>query len=259
MEQIIAAAEACHEDKEGQQDKCWIEEPSLLFSGLHAWLRCDIAISWSSHWSTVKREWATWHRQIAIASREMKARAGRREEAGSIFIADFWTADGHWLAHIDRLHTHFLYARDDRGNVVGAAILVRALNQVIHAFLRHKLIDRAQQILIVDQSRKAVATEDQGIAFFQHLAENIDFHLRLGSQAAGNHIALRMCARLLLSQQPGAYLLSNPRMVLRDLIDARFAHEISAAVTYIRDIGQVPAQHCRDTGFAHATAQHILC
>src|SRR5690348_6441572 len=68
-----------------------------------------------------------------------------------------------------------------------------------------------------------------------------------------------MRACLVLCQKTCTHLFSNPRMVLRYLFRLSSTDQISTAITYIRNIGNLATQDGRHASRTHTTAQHVFC
>ena len=154
--------------------------------------------------------------------------------------------------HFEQLHQH-------GGDVVGSAVLVRHIDQRLHALVGLVgLHDGALDGILFDVAVQAVAAEQDAVALAQLLDEEVGVDVRLRAQAPRDHVAVGVDARLLLGQHPRAHLLGHPRVVERHLAQLAVARDVGAAVADVDEVGPPAVDQQRDAGGAHAGQLGVL-
>ena len=107
----------------------------------------------------------------------------------------------------------FVDLRDDCGDIIRSATLIRQIDQSINRIGEGHRAHNLADLLIADQTVQPVGAEDHHITRLERQMEQIDLHLRLIPQSAGNHIAIVTRPRLVGGDHPGCHLLTDQRMV----------------------------------------------
>jgi hypothetical protein len=107
----------------------------------------------------------------------------------------------------------FVDMRDDCGDIIGSATFIRQIDQPINRIGKRHRAHNLADLLIPDQTVQPVGAEDHCITRLERQMEQIDLHLSLIPQSAGNHIAIITRPRLVGGEHPGCHLLADQRMV----------------------------------------------
>src|SRR5436190_15630866 len=125
---------------------------------------------------------------------------------------------------------------DDRRDVVQPSAAVRFRDERLHLALR--LRGGAEQLrepAVVHHARQAVARHEEDVARARFAAIDVRLHVAPGADAARDHVAVRVVARLFGGEVSRVHLLLHVRVILRQLLELSTAQQVDARVAHLAD------------------------
>ena len=160
----------------------------------------------------------------------------------------------------------------DDGHVVASAGLVRLRDQRVGGILRVVVFEkRRHDVGVRDFVDEAVAAQQEPVAFDERQGPPVDLHVGFDAERAGDDVAARVGARLLVGDVAGRHELLHVAVVDRDTPQPTVAQQVGARVAdvgeherfrlFLRDDGGDPVGLDRivgvDVGFA-ASRHRVL-
>ena len=139
------------------------------------------------------------------------------------------------------------------GDVVGTAGTKGEVDELVSGVLRVVIGQQAGGDGVCgDDAGKAVAAEQDAVAFL----DLSDRQVRLSGMGAvehpGEHVALRVCCRVMLGQTSGIDERLHERVVARDALEGSGTHEVAARVANVNQAEPSLCAHDGGEGGAHS-------
>src|SRR5579875_3672321 len=97
-------------------------------------------------------------------------------------------------------------AGDDGGDVVGATLLVGALDETLDAFLRAVVLDNFSHLVVGDEAGETVGAEQESVPALHGFGVEVDFNIGRSAEAAVDDVAFLVRARLLFCERTEPHL-----------------------------------------------------
>ena len=171
------------------------------------------------------------------------------------------------IAIVQHFTNHFIHTdppslpvfQQNGSDVVGRAVLPGERNEALQPLVQVICAaNGAADLLICRRHDQTVRAEQQQIAVFQGHFIGVAGHAALGSERAGDQVAVRMCARLLRGNIAAFHQMLHDGMVVRNAADLPGADEVGAAVADVADHGAALIDDGGHKRCSHALTVRIL-
>ena len=112
-------------------------------------------------------------------------------------------------------------------------------------------------VLVLQHRRQPVRAEQEDVAGAGAEGHRVDVDLRLGTERAGDHRALRMLGGLIAGQLPLTAQLLDQRVVVGDLLELALAEDVGAAVADVAEADLVAVHERRGQRRPHPRARRV--
>ena len=166
----------------------------------------------------------------ALARRHWRLRSGEREHRVP-----------HRLRVLRLRQPLAVELRDDHGDVVRTAILVRAIDELPARGeqIAVALLQDLRDLVLPHEPRQSIGAQHERVALAHLLVGEVDLHRGLGAERLEDDVAALAALRLFRRELARLDEPLHQRLILRDLQRDAVAHEIRAAVAHLREIERV--------------------
>jgi hypothetical protein len=125
-------------------------------------------------------------------------------------------------------------ADDDHGDVVRPAPQVGQVDQHADRLGRRQALEDGAQLLVADLTRQPVAAQQEGVAdLYREGAFQVDLHVGLGSQRAGDDVLGHVGQGLADRLAPGPLQLPHQAVIEGQLLQVAAAEPVGPAVPHV--------------------------
>ncbi len=154
---------------------------------------------------------------------------------------------------LDRVNPH-----DDRRDVVEPAVAIRLGDEGVHLLLRRAPgRQHLGQLAVLEHPREPVRGEQEHVQQLHRPDVHVGDDVAVRADAAGDHVAVGVTARLFRRQVSSVHLLLHVRVVLGELHQLAVPQQVSPAVPHLPHEEAGVVQHERGDGGPH-TALVVL-